>query len=72
LPIVALSGEGRDVAEFAFPGAFGLLPGVEGTGLPEHLRSNSVAIPVSDAVESLNAATAAGIALYLWSRSGRK
>ncbi|HMA85038.1 MAG TPA: 16S rRNA (guanine(527)-N(7))-methyltransferase RsmG [Desulfosalsimonadaceae bacterium] len=72
LPIIALSGEGKDIAECAFPEAFGLLPGVEGTGLPEHLRANSVAIPVSDAVESLNAATAAGIALYLWSRSGRK
>ena len=72
LPIFALSGEGKDIAECAFPDAFGLLPGVEGTGLPDHLRANSVAIPVSDAVESLNAATAAGIALYLWSRSGRK
>lgn len=72
LPVVALSGEGRDIAESAFPNAFGLLPGAEGTGLPEHLRANAVAIPVSDCVESLNAATATGIALYLWSRSDWK
>ncbi len=72
LPIVALSGEGKDISEFVFPDAFGLLPGVEGTGLPKHLRGNSVAIPVSDCVESLNAATAAGIALYLWSRSVKR
>ena len=71
LPVVALSGEGRDIAESAFPGAFGLLPGVEGTGLPDHLRANAVAIPVSDCVESLNAATATGIALYLWAHSAK-
>lgn len=69
LSIVALSGEGKDIARFHFPEAFGLLPGIEGTGLPGHLRDKAVAIPTSDAVESLNAATAAGIALYLWSRS---
>ena len=72
LPIVALSGEGRDIAEFSFPSAFGLLPGVEGTGLPDHLRAGALKIPVSDCVESLNAATATGIALYLWSRSDRE
>lgn len=69
LPMVCLSGEGTDIADCKFPAAFGLLPGVEGTGLPAHLRDQAVSIPISEAVESLNAATAAGIALYLWSRS---
>ena len=68
LPIVALSAEGEDISRFRFPDAFGLLPGVEGAGLPDKLREKSVAIPISEVVESLNAATAAGIALYLWSR----
>lgn len=69
LPIVALSGEGRDITEIEFPEAFGLLPGMEGMGLPAHLRKKAVAIPISAAVESLNAATAAGVALYQWSQS---
>jgi len=69
LPIIALSGEGRDITELEFPDAFGLLPGMEGMGLPAHLREKAVAIPISAAVESLNAATAAGVALYLWSQS---
>jgi len=69
LPLVALSGEGPDIAAAPFPEAFGLLPGVEGGGLPAHLRKKAVSIGIAPEVESLNAATAAGIALYLYSRS---
>ncbi|MGM0452803.1 MAG: 16S rRNA (guanine(527)-N(7))-methyltransferase RsmG [Thermodesulfobacteriota bacterium] len=72
LPLVCLSGEGTDIADFKFPEAFGLLPGVEGTGLPAQLRDRAVSIPISDAVESLNGATAAGIALYLWASSTKR
>jgi tRNA G18 (ribose-2'-O)-methylase SpoU len=68
LPIVALSPEGNDVATFSFPKRFGLLPGVEGPGLPDHFRKRALSIPMSGPIESLNAATAAAIALYLWSR----
>lgn len=64
LPLVCLSGEGRDIREYHFPEAFGLLPGVEGSGIPGHLRKNAVSIPIGPDVESLNAATAAAIALY--------
>ena len=71
LPVVALSPEGRDVATFSFPERFGLLPGVEGPGLPDRFRKHALSIPMRGAVESLNAATAAAIALYLWSRKGR-
>ena len=68
LPLVALSSEGRDIASFSFPDRFALLPGVEGPGLPVALRTEAVAIPILGGVESLNGATAAAIALYLWSR----
>lgn len=69
LPIVGLSAGGRPIDEFEFPDTFGLLPGIEGPGLPEHLRAGSVSIPIRPEAESLNAATAAAIALYVWSRT---
>jgi 16S rRNA (guanine(527)-N(7))-methyltransferase RsmG len=68
LPIVCLSAEGKDISGFDFPRAFGLLPGLEGTGIPENLRKKAVSIQISPDVESLNAATAAAIALYEWAR----
>jgi 16S rRNA (guanine(527)-N(7))-methyltransferase RsmG len=68
LEIVALSPIGRDLASVVFPRSFGLLAGMEGTGLPERWRSEAISIPLQGGVESLNAATAAGIALYVWSR----
>ena len=43
--------------------------GMEGPGLPEKWRERAVAIPMAGEVESLNAATAAAIALYVWSQS---
>jgi 16S rRNA (guanine(527)-N(7))-methyltransferase RsmG len=70
-PLVALSPEGQDMAGFQFPESFGLLPGLEGPGLPEHFRKNAVSIPISPEVESLNGAVAVSIALYAWSKSLR-
>lgn len=72
LPIVPLSSEGMDIAEFGFPETFAFLPGLEGPGLPEKWRRQAVSIPILPGVESLNAATATGIALYVWSRSRGK
>jgi len=72
LPVVALSPEGADVSGYEFPAAFGLLPGVEGPGLPPHLRQGALSIPMIPTVESLNSATAAAIVLYLWRRSGAR
>jgi len=66
LPIVPLSSEGTDIRSFRFPQRFGLLPGIEGPGLPAHWRRLAVAIPIEAGVESLNAATATAIALYVW------
>ena len=72
-PIITLSTRGHPIDAFRFPSAFGLLPGLEGPGLPEHCRQwPSLAIPIEPGVESLNAALATGIALYVWkSRSKR-
>lgn len=71
LPILALSPEGADIADVVFPEHFGLLPGMEGPGLPECCRRGAVSVPVAPGVESLNSATATAIALYLWSRRPR-
>jgi tRNA G18 (ribose-2'-O)-methylase SpoU len=68
LPVVPLSAEGRPLAGFDFPRSFGLLPGPEGPGLPAAWRRRAVAIPIAPEVESLNAAVAAAIAMYVWAR----
>lgn len=68
LPIVALSADGREIADHRFPPAFGLLAGMEGEGLPAEWRSRAVRIPIHPAVESLNAAAATAVALYEWRR----
>ncbi len=69
LPLLPLSAEGADLARADFPESFGFLPGMEGPGLPEAWRKRAVSIPIAPGVESLNAATAAAIAMYVWSRS---
>ena len=66
-PLIALSSRGPDLASEPFPATFGLVAGVEGPGLPDHLRAGPTRrIPMAPGVESLNAATAAAIALYAW------
>jgi 16S rRNA (guanine(527)-N(7))-methyltransferase RsmG len=71
LPLLALSTQGTDVSEFAFPERFGLLVGMEGPGLPERWKKGALAIPIRPEVESLNAATAAAVALFAWSESAK-
>ena len=67
MPLIALDSGGPDVASAPFPDTFGLVPGVEGPGLPDHLRLGAtVSIPIAAGVESLNAATAVAVALYAW------
>jgi 16S rRNA (guanine527-N7)-methyltransferase len=68
LPILGLSGEGRPLETVDFPSSFGLLPGLEGPGLPPAWRGSAISIPIASEVESLNAAAAVSIALYAWSR----
>ena len=68
-PLITLSTKGRDISSYRFPSAFCLVPGLEGPGLPHHLRDAlSLTIPMYYGVESLNAALATGIALYIWRR----
>jgi 16S rRNA (guanine(527)-N(7))-methyltransferase RsmG len=69
LPIIALSSEGADIRQTAFPPSFGLLAGMEGPGLPALWRQRAVGIPISPSIESLNAAAAVAVALYEWKRS---
>lgn len=67
LPIICLSPAGMDIRDYVFPPAFGLVPGLEGPGLPSNLRHLPLlSIPMEPGVESLNAATATAIALYVW------
>lgn len=68
LPLVPLSAGGADISSLDWPSRFGLLPGMEGPGLPEPWKSRSVAIPIQPQVESLNASVATAVALYVWSR----
>jgi len=67
--LVTLSPTGEDVAAYRFPPKFCLVPGLEGPGLPETLRNaQALSIPMANGVDSLNAAMATGIVLYLWRR----
>ena len=68
-PLITLSPRGEDIAGYQFPSSFCLIPGLEGPGIPRRLeRATTLAIPMKNGVESINAAMAAGIALYLWQR----
>ena len=68
--LAPLSQEGTSLKEHRFATHTMLLPGIEGEGLPHHLRSRAISIPISDAVESLNAAVATSIALYAMQTQG--
>ncbi|MFO0909419.1 MAG: RsmG family class I SAM-dependent methyltransferase [Isosphaeraceae bacterium] len=68
--LIALATDGEPLAATPFPDRFGLVPGVEGPGLPEAFRQGPRRrIPIAPGVESLNAATATAIALYAWSQA---
>ena len=68
-PLITLAPGGKDAASFSFPENFCLLPGREGQGVSETLSGHAaLSIPMTNKVESLNAALAAGIVLYLWKR----
>jgi len=72
LPVVPLSARGRPLSTFVFPRSFAFLLGLEGPGLPAAWRDRAVAIPIAPAVESLNAAVAAAVAMYAWSRGANR
>jgi len=69
VPLIALDTTGPELIDGAFPDTFGLVVGVEGPGLTAQLRQGErLRIALESGVESLNAATAAAIALYVWAR----
>ncbi|MBW2092941.1 MAG: RNA methyltransferase [Deltaproteobacteria bacterium] len=66
-------GQGKNIAKYRFPRTFGLVPGLEGPGLPDNLKHlEALNIPIEPSVESLNAAMAVGIVLYEWRRGKNK
>ena len=69
LKIIALDMAGTPINSFTFPTEFLLLPGLEGAGVPEELNETSLSIPITDSIESLNAAIAAAIAIFYWKSS---
>jgi tRNA G18 (ribose-2'-O)-methylase SpoU len=72
-PLITLSAEGSEIGKYGFPPTFGLVPGLEGPGLPSNLRHlTSLSIPMERRVESLNAALATGIALYVWRSKSKR
>lgn len=72
VPLIALDTSGPELNETPWPHTFGLVVGVEGPGLPAHLRQGERRrIAIAPGVESLNAATATAIALYSWSTTRR-
>jgi tRNA G18 (ribose-2'-O)-methylase SpoU len=67
IPLITLSLEGDDLRGFKFPPTFCLLPGVEGPGIPKMLSPYAqLTIPMATGVDSLNAAVATAIVLYVW------
>jgi 16S rRNA (guanine(527)-N(7))-methyltransferase RsmG len=67
LEFITLDSKGADINSFSFPENFLLFPGIEGPGVPEELKINSISIPLSDKIESLNASVATSLVLYKWS-----
>ncbi|WP_233579155.1 16S rRNA (guanine(527)-N(7))-methyltransferase RsmG [Tautonia sociabilis] len=70
-PMIPLDVDGPPIDAGPWPDRFALVPGVEGPGLPEGLRGHPGRrrVPIAPGVESLNAATAAAIALFSWRSS---
>jgi len=62
--LITLNMEGQPLEKFIWPKNLRLLMGQEGPGLPGLIPCWSLAIPMSDSANSLNAVVAASIALY--------
>lgn len=62
---IILDSEGKNINEFTWPKEVRLLIGEEGRGIPfNHKSKNSIRIPIDHNLESLNAVSAASIAIY--------
>ena len=65
-PWVTLHVEGEGMPGFQWPKDVRMLVGEEGPGLPPFCSGKRLAIPMTESVESLNAVTAASMALYAY------
>ena len=65
-PWVTLHVEGEGMPGFQWPKDVRMLVGEEGPGLPPFSSGKRLAIPMTESVESLNAVTAASMALYAY------
>lgn len=72
-PLFVLEMDGEDIRNIKPPEKFGLLCGMEGPGVPDRIKSSAnvtrIRIQMSKSVESLNAAVATSIALYVLLRN---
>lgn len=67
MPCVALSRGGTNLQDAVLPERCMLLPGMEGQGFPPGFQADMmVSIPMSSDVESLNAAVAVSVALFVF------
>lgn len=62
--VIALDSKGQDISKFQWPKSFRLLIGEEGLGLRGQEFKIQLKIPIDTRLESLNATTAAAIALF--------
>lgn len=69
LPLFALDKTGKPLEASMFPERFLLLPGIEGPGIPDDMKDRAIAVPITDNIESLNAAIAASIAMFVSRRN---
>jgi len=68
LPVAALIQNVRNDSLESIPESVIILPGMEGTGMPETVKPDyCISLPMNPAVESLNAAVATSIVLFLLS-----
>ena len=75
VPVLVADMSGKNVFAYAPPPVFALVIGNEANGVSEQMRSaayDSLKIPMDSAQESLNAAVAAGILMYLLKRESFK
>lgn len=68
--VCALDMGGKDIAAYKFADSFVMLAGIEGQGIDGYEgQYDALSIPMHKNVESLNAATAVAIALYVWQQN---
>ncbi len=67
--VIALSCQGKKIESWKWPRNLRLLMGEEGQGLPPHLHATKIAISMAPGIDSLNAVSAASIALHNYSQS---